>query len=255
MFDRETQCAYRLAAILSLVVCLTLCVDVSAQSGGTFGQRQGGQQQLSTITSGRSSFSGTTVNNFEQEGVGSVTGSERFVRDARQPGEFVGADSGDARNFFSQQSNAFQPNFQPTNRNANRQNAGQSGGQQNGTRTLRRRLHAAFRHPQLSSADVRNSVKVRLNRLSTRNSLTDIQVAMQGRTALLQGTVASEEERKLAAILASLEPGVSEIRNELVVSVVLPPNPRVEQVPVDSLPSSGVETVPNSETAEQPAAP
>ena len=178
MSRQEMRCLYPLAAILSLVVFLTLDVDAWAQTRGMFGQGQGGQQQLSSITAGRSSFGGTTTNNFEQQGVGSVTGSERFVRGARQPGEFVGADSGDSRNFFSQQSNAFQPNNQPTNRNANRQNTGQSGAQQGGTRILRRRLHAGFRHPQLSSISVRNSINARLNRLSTPNLPMDIQVAM-----------------------------------------------------------------------------
>ena len=257
MFDREIRSLYPLAAIISLVVLLTLDVDAWAQSAGTFSQRASGQQQLSSISSGRSSFGGTATatGDLDQEGVGQVTGNERFVRGARQPGQFVGADSGDTRNFFSQQSNAFQLNNQLTNRNANRRNTGQIGGQQSRTRILRRRLHAGFRHPQLSSTNVRNSINARLNRLSTPNSPMDIQVAMQGRTVLLEGTVASEEERKLAATLVSLEPGVSAVRNELKVSALRPPISRFEQVPVDSRPSSEAETVtePNSES-EDPAA-
>ena len=251
MFGRETHSAYRRAAILSVVVIVSLGIDASAQSTGAFGQRNLG----GTITNPQNSFGGTPSRDFEQEGVGQVTGTERFVRDARQPGEFVGADLGDTQNFFSQATSAFQLNNQPisrNNRNANRQNAGQFGGQQSRARILRRRLHVAFRHPQLSSTNVGNSINARLKRLSAPNSPLDIQVAMQGRTAVLQGTVASEEERKLAATLVSLEPGVSAVRNELTVSAERPPIPRVEQVPVEQLPSTDEDAVTNSVT--EPAA-
>lgn len=44
-----------------------------------------------------------------------------------------------------------------------------------------------------------------------------IAVSMEGRTAVLVGTVATDREKALAGRLALLEPGISDVRNELVV--------------------------------------
>ena len=41
---------------------------------------------------------------------------------------------------------------------------------------------------------------------------------MQGRTVVLSGTVASQDDAEVAAALAKLEPGVSQVQNELTVS-------------------------------------
>ncbi len=245
MYHRGTRCTSWHAAILSPVVILVLCCDARAQStGGAFGQRNLG----GSISNRQGSFGGTPSASFEQEGVGEVTGTERFVRDARQPGQFVGADSSDTQNFFSQQSNVSQLNNLPANRNANRQNAGRNGAQQNRTRILRRRLNPGFRYPQISETVVSSKINARFNRLSTPNAPLDIQVAVEGQTALLRGTVASEEERKLAETLVSLEPGVWEVRNELTVSAQRPPIPRFEQVPGESL------RPPEPDSATEPAA-
>ena len=46
----------------------------------------------------------------------------------------------------------------------------------------------------------------------------DITVSVVGRTAILRGTVATAKERRLAAILAKFEPGVSTVRNDLKVA-------------------------------------
>ena len=69
-------------------------------NSGTFGSRTLGQG----VGAGSSNFQGSPGNRLEQaqSGAGEVSGGERFVRDSRQPGQFVGADSGDATNFFSQ---------------------------------------------------------------------------------------------------------------------------------------------------------
>jgi hypothetical protein len=56
------------------------------------------------------------------------------------------------------------------------------------------------------------------NALSSISSSGPIQVQMQGETAILRGVVATDHQRALAAKVALLRPGVSQIRNELVVA-------------------------------------
>ena len=45
-----------------------------------------------------------------------------------------------------------------------------------------------------------------------------IEVSMEGATAILRGEVASERDRRLARLLLLLEPGISDVRNELTVT-------------------------------------
>ena len=53
-----------------------------------------------------------------------------------------------------------------------------------------------------------------------------IKVEMEGRTAVLTGTVDTDHARDLAERLAMLEPGISDVRNELIVD---PAAPKVER--------------------------
>jgi len=58
-----------------------------------------------------------------------------------------------------------------------------------------------------------------------------IQASLEGRTAVLRGTVASEADRQLAEGLARLEPAVMAVRNELVVGNPTNPGTTVEALP------------------------
>lgn len=44
-----------------------------------------------------------------------------------------------------------------------------------------------------------------------------IEVSVEGRTARLQGTVASADDRDLAALIALFEPGISDVQNDVIV--------------------------------------
>lgn len=57
----------------------------------------------------------------------------------------------------------------------------------------------------------------RLAKLPALKALGPIEVAMEGRTAILTGTVASEADRQLAEGVARLEPEVADVQNNLVV--------------------------------------
>ena len=57
----------------------------------------------------------------------------------------------------------------------------------------------------------------RLANLSAINTISPIHVAMEGSTAVLTGVVATEQDRQLAEGVASLEPEVETVRNEITV--------------------------------------
>jgi hypothetical protein len=247
-------------------------------SRSTMGQGQGQGQ-------GNGGLQGTPGNRTteQQQGVGSIDGSERFSRENR--GQFIGADSSDSSNFYGEQATQNgQSGSDLSGGRGGRGGRGQTGrgglgglggsqgrggrqgqfGQQgfnnqgfgnqgfgaqglrddgfgnNGrsSRPLRPQLTVGFAAPVRVQTAVTNNLEQTMDRLSRgvsggasaqsarrvsnlgNRSLNgnSISVSMEGRTAVLSGTVASEHDRVLAERLALLEPGVSAIRNELVVA-------------------------------------
>jgi hypothetical protein len=159
-----------------------------------------------------------TMNEQQVSQAGQLSNSERFVRDNRQAGQFVGADTGDTQNFLSaltsgramssiqglqQRQQTFNPN---------------TAGQEDNQRKYRIQVQVAFDHPAPSTPALTVNLQRQLGPTSQLRSLGPIRVEIQGRTAILSGTVATEHMRALAEKLALLEPGISEVRNELTVS-------------------------------------
>ena len=79
---------------------------------------------------------------------------------------------------------------------------------------------------QQSSGAERKSVWSREARLMKTRAIAsqgNLSVSMEGRTAVLTGTVANEHARDLAARLCLLEPGVSKVENRLTIPEELTP--------------------------------
>jgi hypothetical protein len=57
----------------------------------------------------------------------------------------------------------------------------------------------------------------RLESAFAKDRIRSIAVSLEGGKATLRGTVSSEHERTLAALMALFEPGISEVQNQLVV--------------------------------------
>lgn len=55
----------------------------------------------------------------------------------------------------------------------------------------------------------------RIGRIPVFAANRGVAIAMEGRTLILRGTVATERERRLMARMAELEPGISSVKNEL----------------------------------------
>jgi hypothetical protein len=110
------------------------------------------------------------------------------------------------------------------------QNLGGGGGSANSnTRAVRTSFAVDFTHPTVSTSKVATKLSLELTKSRTISALGPLTVAMNGRTAILQGTVATEHDRSLAERLVLLEPGVSQIQNELRVRSALPPTPEEQR--------------------------
>ena len=85
-------------------------------------------------------------------------------------------------------------------------------------------------HPQRIQPTV---IAHRLEESDSFRQLGEIEVVVSGPTATLRGEVASESDRRLAALLATFEPGIDHVQNDLTVNTELklpplPPEPGTE---------------------------
>jgi hypothetical protein len=202
---------------------------------GSFGNRTLGGGLSGRSTAGGSTSQGTPSLQTLQQDAGGVQGNERFLRENRQ-GAFVGADTGDAANLRSIQAQGqaasglnslFGPQgafsqFSRMNRQQDFNNQNQNQGP--GRKPLRFRISADIATTNVSSSPttVSREFEARLKKIPAMENAGSIQVAMQGRTAVLTGTVRTQRDRELAEGLAMLEPGISAVRNELVVDASAP---------------------------------
>jgi BON domain len=92
----------------------------------------------------------------------------------------------------------------------------QQGGSR-GQNQIRVPLRLGFQPPAIAAPRFNTSSSDRLAKTSSLQRVGAINVSLEGRTAILRGTVASESDRQLAASLARLEPEVLVVQNELVV--------------------------------------
>lgn len=216
------MCRFFISTLLLLAVQSQIVFaqgfGTGSSGSGLFGSRNFGQGISSGRNSGLSATPGTNIQQLQSE-AGTVTGSERFIQQNRQPGQFVGADTGEISNVRSQatgQGAGLQSLLNALSRpNQNRQQAGPQNNL-NSRRQFRVPLRLGFK-PALSESHVSTNFKNLLSRIPQVASSSSINVSMAGRMAVLTGTVQSEAERDLVARLARLEPGISSVQNDLVV--------------------------------------
>tara|TARA_B100001105_G_C21972336_1_gene265467 strand:+ start:25 stop:423 length:399 start_codon:yes stop_codon:yes gene_type:complete len=101
-----------------------------------------------------------------------------------------------------------------------------SNGQQQGNREIRTRLVIGFEIPEhlaksTMSVNQENSVAMaRMHRVLDRavpEKSGSVQVTLDGSTAVLQGAVQSDHQKKLVEMLLKMEPGIADVKNELTV--------------------------------------
>ena len=165
------------------------------------------------------------------EDAGTLTGNERFIRGNRSRRAFVGTDTQDVNGFVGSEQATATGNVTSTTTGLqpppDRSDAI--------NKPLPARSPTSMYYPRLEIRfDVPRPQSVRPTVISQRleeseafRQLGEIQVSVSGPTATLQGEVASESDRQLAALLASFEPGIDRVQNNLTVNTALkaPPLP------------------------------
>jgi len=245
-------------ALLTAASCLTALVfapHARAQGTGQFGS--GGTRATSGssglfgsrtvgggVSAGQRSFGGTSgglgATTDQQANVGQLTGNERFMRGARQPGQFVGGDAADVQSFIGAISGAGGGNrglgsaFGAQGgrgggqyQNQYNQNGGGPNGQ-GGQNTaaqipVRTRLIVGFAPPVIDAARVETLLSRAMTRMPAVSAVGPVQVQVQNRTAVLTGQVATAHARDLAEQLARLEAGIDQVENRLTVAPSNPP--------------------------------
>ena len=224
--------AWGLAALTVLLADTASAQRTNYSSGtttnGLFGQNTvGGSGSSTGRTSGSSSSSSTAQSGGSGAGMDTtnVALSSQSMRPTvsttQQRGAFVGADSGDTTNARSLQAtnarrttqnnglaqlqNLFTQGLQNIN-NANQQGQSQT--------QIRVNLKLGF-SPQPVSAPRVQAFQTTITKLPGIAWVGQPQVTLEGRTAVLRGKVATEDDRKLAEALALMEPDVLDVRNEL----------------------------------------
>ncbi|WP_231741960.1 BON domain-containing protein [Stieleria varia] len=190
-------------ALLSLAVVLCWGSSASAQNGDTSGSGTVGVGDATTISLGpveadRSAFTlerGDTVGAATETGFG--IGAESGGGGGAGGGAGFGGGGGGLGGLFG----------------------GLFGGLNQGASTskpaVRVRLRSAVDVEPLPPAEVQATVSTRLSTVTKAPALRNVNVSMNGRTAVLTGAVRTEKDRRMSELLMRLEPGVSSVENRV----------------------------------------
>jgi osmotically-inducible protein OsmY len=194
----------------------------SRSSSGMFGSRQLGNSQSS-----RKQNTPTDMGN-----AGQTTGSERFMRQNRQPGQFVGSDRSDAFMGTGAATSEVQSLMGLRQARSMQQNINQilsqqmnGGGNNTKKRTIRTIKAVDFPYAGPPPAIISNELTDTLIKVDATHQIglgSGFKVEMDGRTAILRGTVRDARAKDLAERMLLLEPGVSTVQNELNYPEVIP---------------------------------
>jgi osmotically-inducible protein OsmY len=170
------------------------------------------------------------------EAASQLEGSERFLRENRQVGQMVGGmgqgvgnlrGQTDSASGASQGANLFGGQSQMSMFNQAMYNYGMANSLSRQQQQLRVPLRLGFAVPATPSASPVAVARVqsRLAKIPQLRGIGSVAVQVDGRVAVLRGQVASEHDRDLLTRLVLLEPGISDVRNELQVPTTAAPTP------------------------------
>ncbi len=184
------------------------------------GQESSGQQLGESL----SVQSPSGVGSQRLETVGTLQGTERYLRRNKRPTDFVGSDGREARRFVGAlQAHArgtAPSSLQGLTRRIDRsETMNQPVAPAPRGRMYYPRLELSLEAPLVGATDhpVRRALDT-LARSPHVNGASRIAVSMVGRTAILQGEVPSAKDLEVAELVLLFEPGISEIQNELTVN-------------------------------------
>ena len=219
---------FNLALPLCTVLLLGLTQSAEAQ---LFGDRSLGvtlTPQPQPGSTGSTNPAGMVGQIGRNAGAASLGPNPRFLRSSRDPNAFIGRDPN--LNDFIGATQAvggvvgtslgdLQPN---RDLNVNRPRF-EAAPNRNGLYRPRLVLHEELRIPPQGASPAQSLAERTLQRSLARRELSDrVQARVENRTAILEGVVASEHDRLLAAELARLEPGIAAVDNRLRLAAPLP---------------------------------
>ena len=212
---------------LTFLICLIALgsgltsTTAEAQQQRTFGrplQRQAGPQRLPNVAEAA-------------ETAGGITGSERFLRDRRQPGAFVGSDqantrfvgsgavieSGRVRSAVESLPPALDPSAQ-----VNLRYAPAGAAQPYAPRLVLDSEQFPFLNPANDSHGVGLAEKMRteLDDVLGHIGVQNLAIRLNGRVAHVSGQTSTKRQRDVALILISMQPGISEVIDHISVCQV-----------------------------------
>jgi osmotically-inducible protein OsmY len=165
---------------------------------------------------GRGGFGG---GGFGGSGMGGFGGQGRFGGGGFGGGQaFVGRDSGDMNSAMSQMGRAGTQFFNQMTRNMARNNRNQQQADDNEKPPVSIRLELGFTPTRVAPTAMSTGISARLARLSVDHSLGRPQVSVEGDTVVLRGTAQSDSQRRVLEKYILMEPGVMNVRNEMVVA-------------------------------------
>lgn len=161
--------------------------------------------------------------------VGAIRGNERFVRGNRRRTDFIGTDSQDEQTFVgtgtvvSGEVRSATEGFEiKTSEEANERL--RSATQQRNV-MYDPRLTVGFEFNPLSPEAMEERLQRRLASSPHFERLDRVSLSVEAETVTLAGEVATDHERTLIGLLLLLEPGISEVRNQLTVRPSSAPHP------------------------------
>ena len=204
------------------VLLLTAITFIAVSEETTSAQLFGGARQLGSSLRRR----GGTGNHAE---VGTIRGNERFLRGNRNRTSFVGSDSSESTEFVGQQQ-ASGSNRVRSTLSGMRIETGRDVNRRAQAATEKRRamydprLQVGFTYTQPSARRRAFDIEERLANTPRLELLGPVEVTIERETATLTGQVATPRDRTLAGLLLTLEPGISEVRNDLTVAELRGPS-------------------------------
>lgn len=190
-------------------------------SGGTAGAASGGTQAAPNVASGAQNVASAAVQTVQTKGA-FVGADSQDTTNARSLQAAAGQSGGTNANGMNQLQNMFSQSLQQLNQQS----------QKASRPKIRVPLKMGF-PPQPASANYVQHFANHLTKLPGIRFVGPAEVTMEGRLAVLRGTVATEDDRRLAEALAMMEPEVLAVRNELKVDSTAT---TVEQLPPGNSP-------------------
>ncbi len=209
--------------IRSLITLLGALLVLGGATDGAWGQMFGNRQTGSPLTRQAPPGFGQ-----DQENVGTLQGNERFIRRNRRATDFVGPDLRELQRFIGILQATPRGRVAPTTDELRRrvdrsESINQPLAPAPRGQMYSPRLEIDFTAAQLEPGSLASNALDTLARSPQLSGTSRIAVWVADRTAILQGEVPSAEDRDLAEVLLAFEPGISAVRNDLVVNPNLRP--------------------------------